>query len=594
MSSLKDSTCILWSFVLLAAAVSATSCYNPEYDLTREFDKGISIDGDVSAPFGNSEIISVNDFLGLGADGDNVLKTDASGNYHISVNGAGAASDVSLPIFTFSKDLVRDGGYSAVISKSELPLPSSGTVPSTKYTKHFKASTTPLTVEEDIPEEITGVRAVEASASIVISVSLSGGTATLSDLVLDFPDYFLFAEPPVNVRFDYDGNKVTIRSREVNWAVQSFNLGIAGIDLSKIPAGQGFDLNRHKFILEDVIKLDAFDVSAVLSDLGNKVEDVPSQISADITLRISSLDVKSAEVKVNPSISIEPVAVNVGTMPDFLSGEGIVMDLENPVFRLGVMNGTPLALGLDADIISYKGAEMRTAHVGGGVQGGSPVTLAASSESRIHVSRTGEGAEQGMISVVVPELSSVISNVPELIGIGNVSLKAADEFVTLTPGARYSVSYDYEMDAPLAFGRDLHVVYDYDFTGWNDTFGSDDFSLEIRDADVKFDFVSTIPLSMALLASAIDMDGNVLSGVHVALDGSAAAGDVGNPSVTPMTLNLKGDAASMRKLDGIRVWLTAGNPGDFEGVCLNSGQGVQFRNMKLHVQGRADMNIDNL
>lgn len=590
MSSLKDSTCILWSFVLLAAAVSATSCYNPEYDLTREFDKGISIDGDVSAPFGNSEIISVDDFLGLGADGGNVLKTDESGNYHIFVNGTGASSEVSLPIFTFSKDLMRDGGYRAVISKSELPLPSSGTVPSTKYTRHFVASTTPLAVEEDIPEEIAGVRAVEASASIVISVSLSCGTATLSDLVLDFPDYFLFAEPPVNVRFDYDGNKVTIRSREVNWAAQSFNLGIVGIDLSKIPAGQGFDLSRHKFFLDDVIRLDAFDVSAVLSDFGNKVEDVPSQISADITLRISSLDVKSAEVKVNPSISIEPVAVNVGTMPDFLSGEGIVMDLDNPVFRLDVRNGTPLALGLDADIISYKGAEMRTAHVGGG----SPVTLAASSESRIHVSRTGEGAEQDMISVAVPELSSVISNVPERIGLGNVSLKAADEFVTLKPGARYSVSYSYDMDAPLAFGRDLHVVYDYDFTGWNDTFDSDDFSLEIRDADVKFDFVNTIPLSMALSASAIDMDGNVLSGVHVVLDGTAAAGSVGNPSVTPMKLNLKGDAASMRKLDGIRVRLAAGNPGDFEGVSLNSGQGVQFRNMKLHVQGRADMNIDNL
>ena len=140
MSLQNNLTYLLSGMAMLSAAVSVTSCLNEDYDLTKDIDTNISIDGDISAPLGNSELILVDDFLNLGNDAEDVLKTDASGNYYVSVTGRGTSSDVELPVLSFSDELVTDGGYIAKIKKSELPLPSSGTVPATPYTKHFNAS----------------------------------------------------------------------------------------------------------------------------------------------------------------------------------------------------------------------------------------------------------------------------------------------------------------------------------------------------------------------------------------------------------------------------------------------------------------------
>ena len=47
--------------VVLAVNIQASfcSCVNEDYDLTKDFDKTISIGGDIHAPIGNSETIPV-------------------------------------------------------------------------------------------------------------------------------------------------------------------------------------------------------------------------------------------------------------------------------------------------------------------------------------------------------------------------------------------------------------------------------------------------------------------------------------------------------------------------------------------------------
>lgn len=114
MSLQNNLTYLLSGMAMLSAAVSVTSCLNEDYDLTKDIDTNISIDGDISAPLGNSEFILVDDFLNLGNDAADVLKADASGNYYVSVTGRGASSDVELPVLSFSDELVTDGGYADI------------------------------------------------------------------------------------------------------------------------------------------------------------------------------------------------------------------------------------------------------------------------------------------------------------------------------------------------------------------------------------------------------------------------------------------------------------------------------------------------
>ena len=591
MSLQNNLTYLLSGMAMLSAAVSVTSCLNEDYDLTKDIDTNISIDGDISAPLGNSEFILVDDFLNLGNDGEDVLKTDASGNYYVSVTGRGASSDVELPVLSFSDELVTDGGYIARIKKSELPLPSSGMVPATPYTKHFNVSSTPMTVNEDVPHEIRAVKDAEVSGVVNISLTVTIGKATLSDLIIDFPEYLEFADvKDAGLNFNPDGNLLTIKSPQISTVAKNYYLNVVGIDFDKIPSGQGFLPSQHKIVLNDEIKLGVFDVNAVLSDFGTTVDAIPNEIVADIDLSISSLIVNTALVKVDPDIVIDPFISNVGELPDFLSGDDVVLDLYNPVLKLNIDNHTPLKLNLNADIMSYKGADHRTAHVGN-ANGGEAIALTPSGMNRLYVSKTGEGVPTGFASVVVPDFSSLISIVPDRIGVENIDVEAADEFVTLTSGGRYNVVYDFELAAALAFGKDVKIVYSTDFTGWNETFNPNDesFALEIRDADVKFDFVNMIPMTISLDAAAIDVDGNVISGIKVTLNGDIPAGSVEKPSTSALTLNLEGSAEQMRKLDGLRLNLTGSDPGTMSGVCLNKNQGVQFKNMKIRLQAKMDI-----
>lgn len=591
MSLQNNLTYLLSGVAMLSAAVSVTSCLNEDYDLTKDIDTNISIDGDISAPLGNSEFILVDDFLNLGKDAADVLKADASGNYYVSVTGRGASSDVELPVLSFSDELVTDGGYIAKIKKSELPLPSSGTVPAEQYTKHFNVSSTPMTVNEDVPHEIRAIKDAEVSGVVNISLTVTTGKATLSDLIIDFPEYLEFADvKDAGLNFNPDGNLLTIKSPQISTVAKNFYLNVVGIDFDKIPSGQGFLSSQHKIVLNDEIKLSAFDVNAVLSDLGTTVEAIPNEIVADIDISISSLIVKTALVKVDPDIVIDPFISNVGELPDFLSGDDVVLDLYNPVLKLNIDNRTPLKLNLNADIMSYKGADHRTAHVGN-AKGGEAIALTPSGMNRLYISRTGEGVPDGFSSVVVPDFSSLISIVPDRIGMENIDVEAADEFVTLTSGGRYNVVYDFELAAALAFGKDVKIVYSTDFTGWNETFNPNDesFALEIRDADVKFDFVNMIPMTISLDAAAIDVDGNVIPGIKVTLNGDIPAGSVEKPSTSALTLNLEGSAEQMRKLDGLRLNLTGSDPGTMSGVCLNKNQGVQFKNMKIRLQAKMDI-----
>lgn len=591
MSLGKNLAYLLSGIAMLSAAVSVTSCLNEDYDLTKDIDTNISIDGDVSAPLGNSEFILVDDFLNLGNDAADVLKADASGNYYVSVTGRGASSDVELPVLSFSEELVTDGGYIAKIKKSELPLPSSGTVPAEQYTKHFNVSSTPMTVNEDVPHEIRAVKDAEVSGVVNISLTVTTGKATLSDLIIDFPEYLEFADvKDAGLNFNPDGNLLTIKSPQISTVAKNYYLNVVGIDFDKIPSGQGFLPSQHKIVLNDEIKLSAFDVNAVLSDLGTTVEAVPNEIVADIGISISSLIVKTALVKVDPDIVIDPFISNVGKLPDFLSGDDVVLDLYNPVLKLNIDNRTPLKLNLNADIMSYKGADHRTAHVGN-ANGGEAIMLTPSGMNRLYISRTGEGVPTGFSSVVVPDFSSLISSVPDRIGVENIDVEAADEFVTLTSGGRYNVVYDFELATALAFGKDVKIVYSTDFTGWNETFNPNDesFALEVRDADVKFDFVNMIPMAISLDAAAIDVDGNVIPGIKVTLNGNIPAGSVEKPSTSALNLNLEGSAEQMRKLDGLRLNLTGSDPGMMSGVCLNKNQGVQFKNMKIRLQAKMDI-----
>lgn len=554
-------------FVALTLTLPATfnSCVNEDYDLTKDIDKTICIDGEISAPIGNSETIFVTDLLNLDGDESDVLFLDINDNYVLTFMGNRTEASFTVPSFRFSGDIMTNGGHLGLIKRSDimeelapglsgtgLPVPKGLTVKRT-----FDASTTPLEIDEDIPEEVTDVKDIHGNAVAKVTFLANTGKATLSGLTVDFPDYLIFAgisKGQIDCDFDKESNTLRFGQVEVGRVMSEVSLDITGIDLTKIPAGQGFIRDRHKMLLNDNITLTGFEVSLLTDDLGNTFGDIPEEVHIDTGIKLNSLDIKDVTVKVDPKVAITPQAINVGKLPDFVNGDGAVLDLYDPQIMLFLGNDSPLTMSLNADLESYKEASRNTVHIGDNGGATDKITVKSGMTSRIYLSRTGESAPSGYQNVKVSNLSDIVKNVPERISIANIDVKADDEFVTVQTDKSYNFYCSYSIIAPLAFGKDMRIDYCSDYDGWNEIFNSEDVDYEINSAVVTFDCVNTTPFGIEMTAAAIDKEDNVIPEITVTIEGNVSSGSVDKPSKTPMTLNLKTSSGDdMRRLDGIRM-----------------------------------------
>lgn len=597
--SFKAEATIFVAALAISIPASFISCVNEDYDLTKDIDKTIRIDGDISAPIGNSETILVADLLDLDSNESETLSLDFNENYSLTFMGNRTETNFTVPSFTFFDDLVTNGGLLGLIKRSDimaelapgisvtdLPIPKGITVKRT-----FDASATPLVIDEDLPEEIIDVKDVNGKAVAKVTFLSNIGKTTFKGLTIDFPDYLIISnisKGHIDCDFDKESNTLRFGQVEVGREMIEIAMEITGIDFAKIPAGQGFLPDRHKVLLKDNITLTDFEVSLLSDDLGDTFGDIPEEVHIDTDIKISSLDIKDATVKVNPKVDITPQAVKVGALPDFVNGDGTMLDVYDPQIMLFLGNDSPLTMTLNADLESYKGESKNSVHIGDKGGATDEITVKAGMTSKIYLSRTGENAYSGYQNVRVPNLSDIVKNVPEKIAIANIDVKAADEFITVQADKTYKFYCSYTVMVPLAFGSDLNIDYSYDFTGWNKTFNpkDDDSDVEIRSADVTFDFVNMVPLAMNLTAVAIDKDGNAIPGITATLDGSVGAGSVDKPSRTPIKMNLSSSAEEMRKIDGLRMNLRITGPDkEHLGVCLNRKQGIRMESMKIRFQG---------
>ncbi len=280
----------------------------------------------------------------------------------------------------------------------------------------------------------------------------------------------------------------------------------------------------------------------------------------DVGINVGSIEVESATVKVDPIIDIDPKTVDVGTMPDFIDGDGTALDSVQPSDNAS--RGQRQPVGLDPErgsgVLQRRDKEHR-AHRGQGRRT-DEIRIEAGKETRICLSATGEDVPEGYNNIKAPALPDIVKDVPERIGITNVDVKAEDEFITVRTDREYSFYCSYDVIAPLSFGSGLRFEYSYDFTGWNETFNPQDGDgkeFEIRNADVTFDFVNMIPLGISLTVSAIDKSARVIPEITVTVDGSVSSGSIERPSRNPMTMTLKSSAGDLKRLDGLRLNLEA-------------------------------------
>ena len=429
------------------------------------------------------------------------------------------------------------------------------------------------------------------------------------------------------VRFD--------KGFEVNsYSKVDFSLDILSVDVKRLQEDtrgtQGL-VGGH-IIVDQNIVMDNLTFDAVAGDFGTTLSDMPQSVDISVGLEAESVDVISASAVVDPDIEIEPQSVELGEMPEFLTGEDIVLDVFNPVISLDILNSSPFSVlfsarlnGLDAD---GNFTLQEPVAVGSADIASPDAILVGPGSTAVRISARGSdfsgsgpaGGTNPAQDVIVPDLPLLLRQIPDRIAIsdirvifpheGNQADGYADsdytELVFPEDGSslRYDFSIDYDIDIPLSFGSEMRLHYPYDITGLNEAFGGtgnqgegngNDLTVSLNEADIDFTLVNAIPFEMTVAAEPLDIDGNVLesvSGLSVEIfgadgtrDARAAAGDIGQESASPMTVRVRADADALKRLDGFRLDMSASVPESHEGRCLNSGQYIRLDDISVMVNG---------
>ena len=680
--SLAKSSAVLQSVTATAVALFACSCVNEEYDFSNGIDGTVDIQGSISLPVGSTEFMPIGDFLELDqSDQSSILTTDAEGNYLLSIEseepiGPEAPIEISQIAINAENLLPDNGGfvYPGIALKSRLenlpsdlqPMVPDENAEITEGVRDwlngqidemppFETSSTPIEINEDISEItdiVKDIKDIRLSAPVALVISIKGengetldnGKVTLKSteegkpFTIAFPDFVRLEPESDNVNISSDGHTLVFGEGTDGHVVDVtdpestiFRFSIAGLDLTQLKENQGLDLENGTLSIDDEIVISDIRMGLDIWDFAETVGDIPEDIDIDINLNVEDVLVQSVSAVIDPQLGIDPVDLEIGELPDVISGNDITLDLYNPVICLDVLAtdnseipGNFPVFNLSATLGAYDEYDSPTMDspiVLGGE--GTPVEI---NKGRNYIYLSRRDIEHNDIAqldeyyeyLVIPELNDIIKDVPAYIRISDISVSvphegsegswAPGDYQTITfpetyngekSSLVYNVEVNYSMNVPLSFGEDLKLSYSTSFDGWNSNFSStsdSEYTLELKTASIKFDFINTIPLELTLSAEPIDVNGEVMSetDIKVSLEGTLAAGNIDYPTSTAITVSVEATQEALDSFDGLKLNLEA-TSGDVIGVPLNENQGVRLENISATVEGgiQMDLNFQN-
>lgn len=626
--NLKKRSWIPWCAASIVIAC-ASGCVNEQYDLNKGIDMTIGADVNISVPVGSTEFIEIGDFLKIEESENNMIFMDeTTGDYYLSFAGKEPFSTtIEVPEINLGtvesepvivkldisenadlKDFIGepiDPDLIDLIGRAEFEYD----IPETAQM--------PITIDEELPEQVKDIRKINLNTAINFNFSISEGATSLSDIVIVFPEFMTVESAPTQTGVIVsEGHKVSLNiPLSIGNGQQSpISIIIKEIDFEKMPKEMGVVSvdGKNRVIIGTESDPVTVDVSGKIKVNLKDFSQVPAKIEVTMNISLDQLVVESAEVKIDASETVDDQNIEVGELPEFLTSNTVLLDVYNPVIRLDVNNGSPLAASLDADINAFIGEESTLdspIHIGAnGDPGTEPISISPNTDASIFVSRRGEhdNPQPGDIDIAVPAIADLIKTVPEKLTISNIVIDAdSDSYLSVSPGESYECSVAYGVSAWMAFGPDLLIEYSTDIKDLNKSLnpggsgdasgeqqeqGGLDYEIDLRNVEIKFNLHNSIPLNVVLQAVPIDVYGNVMEDVEVKLTGDVKAGSVESPALCPIAVNLKATLESIKTFDGIKLTIMGTSSEETVGVVLNSKQGIQLTDVSAKVSAGATIN----
>lgn len=586
----------LFTFAILSIG-SFTGCIDNDYDLDG-VDMTIGIgNGEFLLPSCSTDSIRLSEVLELN-ESETVVEKDNGDYYYLQDGNNVSPTHTKVDKITVVKHRGESQDFSFSVANY---LHQSG--------KRTKTTNIPVDFNQkqvvysfaykgSIPNEVEELIVANTDGKITINTSFSPEVQkfvpVIAELSLELPSFLTIEN--VNSKLDHTQNGSKLVFKNVSTASNlkvDFTIGKIDFKKKSSPLGSLSTSNRNLSMNADIqmgIKINNI-------ALGSSIEGADKcKITADMIIN-NDLVIEKVRGKFNPSIELDDLgSTDVTGIPDFLTNDGVVIDIDNPQIILNLESNLDVPGFIGGTLTAVKNGQ-KTANITI-----PEVKVLANATSKICICRNKSKVNQAAYTEVVevPNLSTVLNPIPDHINFAGHSRADKTVEADFVLGKQYTIKPSYRIEAPLAFGDNARIVY-------TDSF--DDFNSDIKDIEVKDntyiefsgDIESKIPAYLNASAVAIDINGNEMpeSEVKVAVDGEIkASADGKTPAVSTLKITMKPTKSALKKLDGLKFTVSGSaksekNTESVVGQTLNAkNHTLIIKNIKIKLVGQviADLN----
>ena len=586
----------LFTFAILSIG-SFTGCIDNDYDLDG-VDMTIGIgNGEFLLPSCSTDSIRLSEVLELN-ESETVVEKDNGDYYYLQDGNNVSPTHTKVDKITVVKHRGESQDFSFSVANY---LHQSG--------KRTKTTNIPVDFNQkqvvysfaykgSIPNEVEELIVANTDGKITINTSFSPEVQkfvpVIAELSLELPSFLTIEN--VNSKLDHTQNGSKLVFKNVSTASNlkvDFTIGKIDFKKKSSPLGSLSTSNRNLSMNADIqmgIKINNI-------ALGSSIDGADKcKITADMIIN-NDLVIEKVRGKFNPSIELDDLgSTDVTGIPDFLTNEGVVIDIDNPQIILNLESNLDVPGFIGGTLTAVKNGQ-KTANITI-----PEVKVLANATSKICICRNKSKVNQAAYTEVVevPNLSTVLNPIPDHINFAGHSRADKTVEADFVLGKQYTIKPSYRIEAPLAFGENARIVY-------TDSF--DDFNSDIKDIEVKDntyiefsgDVESKIPAYLNASAVAIDINGNEMpeSEVKVTVDGEIkASADGKTPAVSTLKITMKPTKSALKKLDGLKFTVSGSaksekNTESVVGQTLNAKHHTLIiKNIKIKLVGQviADLN----
>ncbi len=558
--------------MLAGLTLSLGGCFNDDYDLN-EVDMTVGlVNGELQIPAGSTDKITLDDVLELNAD-ECVKKMD-NGDYVFKLEG-NVATSVNPCI-----DIITVASHQSTAYPFEINFASllGGAKPSPRRVSEEIA---PITLAQDIqmftyktdkPEQVEDLMKAEVSTDVTIVIpfdKLQPITPEIYGLSINFPQYMELTNIRASQHVMLEGSTMTFSKVSTSQPL-TIELKVKSLDFNKSEGNNILKINGNEIDVVGYVHMEL-----TLNQIDKVAAAMAGTIHLDTEVNMESdFQILSATGRFNPTIEMEELGSATFTnVPDFLTREGVVVDIYNPTLILTINSDLNIESYVHGTITAHKaGMTPISVDVPDITIWAGKRTVACICRIATDELKTRFGAEN---IYEVPTLSTLITTIPDKLTF-SASARANSEYVgEFVLGKKYTITPSYDVEAPLALGKDAHIVYNDTVKEWNDDI--QDYQMTANSyVEVKANVTSTVPAFVKLSAKALDINGQVMSDsdVTIEMENTILAGSNENSTTTPITIRIKqANANTLKMLDGIIVEADASathNGQSIVGTTLNA------------------------